>query len=405
MIERNIKRFALDVLHSYSKMLLISGPRQSGKTTFAKQILKNQPQGLYVNWDIFTDQKRIIQEPYFFQNENRDLNNKYLVVFDEIHKYKKWKNYLKGCYDGFGSEFNFMVTGSGRLDLFKKGGDSLFGRYFAIKLFPFTIGELIYPDIDFERFVSRLHHGFESDNCFEIYQKIYTYSGFPEPYIKATNNFYSIWSNERKQTLIRQDIRDAYAIKDISNIEILVALLPSKVGSPLSINSLREDVGAAFDSVKKWLLILEQFYYVFFIRPYSKNLSRSIKKEPKMYLYDWAEVIDEAARFENVVAFHLYKTVHLWNDTGKGRFELYYIRDKEGREVDFMVTKNNTPLFMVECKYSDDEISKNLVYFQLKTRTPFAIQVVHSHGISKKFKYNGFVQYILSADRFLQYLC
>lgn len=404
MIARNIQSFSLSVLSEYNKMLFISGPRQSGKTTFAKHLLEHYT-GLYTNWDVVTDQKRIINDPYFFQNVNRDPNSKFLIIFDEIHTYKKWKNYLKGCYDGFNREFNFIITGSGRLDLFKKGGDSLFGRYFAIKLFPFTVGELIYSQIDVDRFSQGLQQGFSNSDCYEIYQRLFTYSGFPEPYIKRSDSFYTIWSNERKKTLIREDIRNAYAVKDISNIEILAALLPSKVGSALSINSLREDIGAAFDSIKKWLLILEQFYYVFFIRPYSKNVARSIKKEPKVYVYDWVEIDDEAARFENIVAFHLYKTVHLWNDTGKGRFELYYLRDKDGREVDFFVTNNNKPFFMIECKYADEEIPKNLLYFQVKTKTPYAIQVVHKKDTMKKLHHNAMVQYVISADRFLQYLC
>jgi hypothetical protein len=404
MIKRNIEKFGAKVLDEYNKMLFVSGPRQSGKTTFAKAILNKFSQGSYLSWDIINDQKKILNTPYFFENESKDIKKKFLVVFDEIHKYKNWKNYLKGCYDGYNDEYNFIVTGSGRLDLFKKGGDSLFGRYFGVNLFPLSLGELENSFIEPDSFFNYLKEGFDKKQSLENYKQLFNFSGFPEPFLKNDRMFYNLWSNERKKTLIREDIRNAYPVRDISNIEILSNLLPYKVASPLSVNSLREDLSAAFDSIKSWLLLLEQFYYFFSIKPYSKSIFRAIKKEPKIYLYDWAEIEDEAKRFENIVAFHLYKTVLLWKSLGYGNYGLSYIRDKEGREVDFVVTKDDKTVFMAETKFNDENVSKNLLTFQQKTQTQFAIQVVNKKDILKKTSSNGLTQYIISADNFLQYL-
>lgn len=401
IIKRDIYGFAFDVLDKYNKMLFISGPRQSGKTTFSRDMLKKIKQGTYINWDIINDQKKIINDPYFFQKENRNPKKKFLVVFDEIHKYKNWRNYLKGCFDGFGSEFSFIVTGSGRLDLFNKGGDSLFGRYFGVNLFPLSLGELKGGNADFADSLSR---GFGERDSWRTYTQLFDYSGFPEPFLRKDRKFYNLWSNERKRTLIREDIRSAYAVKDISNIEILSNLLPYRIGSPLSINSLREYLNAAFESIKKWLLILERFYYFFSVMPYSKSLSRAIKKEVKVYLYDWVEVEDAAARFENVVAFHLYKAVNLWKSFGYGNFELFYVRDKDGREADFLIVKDGKPYVIIEAKAAEHNVSKNLIFFQQKLKVPFAVQIINESGALKRISSGGCLQYIVSADNFLSCL-
>ncbi len=402
MIKRNITKPMLDILKKHEKIAFVSGPRQTGKTTFSEMILGDFFQGTYVSWDIITDQKRILQNPYFFEEENRDPSKKFLVIFDEIHKYANWKNYLKGCYDKYKKDFAFIATGSGRLDMFTKGGESLFGRYFPLKLLPLSVGELRENEISWKLFEKSFKEGFKTKkNDRKNYEKLFKISGFPETFLKNDIAFYNIWSSERKKTLVREDIRSAYAIREISNIEILSNLLPDKVGSTLSVNSLREDLGVSFDSVKKWLLILEQFYYFFSIPPYSKSISRAIKKEKKIYLYDWVEIDAKPQRFENIVAFHLYKAVSLWKNLGIKNIDLHYIRDKDGREVDFLMTKNKSPYVLIETKYKDTNISKNLLHFQEKTNTPVAIQLVHQAGVYKKTQKNKKTQYIMSTERFL----
>ncbi len=404
MIDRNLYAGARKILNDYGKMLFISGPRQAGKTTLAKKLLEASGQGTYFNWDIINHQKKLIADPYFFEKENRDPARKFMVILDEIHKYGKWKNYLKGAYDAYSADFSFLVTGSGRLDLFKKGGDSLLGRYLPLQLFPLSLGEIIGNEPDWGKFKKSLSTMGKGTGSRKIYRRLLEFSGFPEPYTKQNREFYNMWAQERKKLLIKDDIRSAYAIREISNIEILSNLLPGRVGSPLSINSLREDVNAAFDSIKDWLLILEQFYYLFRLKPFSRRISRSLKKEAKAYLYDWVEVPDEALRFENITAMHLYKAVSLWRALGQANTELFYLRDKEKREADFLLTENGRPFIIIECKHASEEISENMLTFQKKTGVPLAIQLLHKQGVTKKTTLNGQTQWVLSAEHFLELL-
>ncbi|MBI4655483.1 MAG: ATP-binding protein [Elusimicrobia bacterium] len=401
MIERNIRSEAENIIGNYKKMAFISGPRQVGKTTLAKKILKETGQGIYFNWDIITDQKKLIKDPYFFEKENRETKKIFLAVFDEIHKYSKWKNYLKGVYDSYAGEFAFIVTGSGRLDLFKKGGDSLLGRYFSLPLFPLTVGEILGGIPDWNAFKQMLADMPEPSGSRKVYESLIRLSGFPEPFLRDSERFYRMWFQERKTLLIREDIRNAYAIREISNMEVLSNILPERIGSPLSINSLREDVGVSFDTLKAWLLTLSQFYYIFKISPFSKSISRALKKESKIYLYDWVEVPDESFRFENLAAFHIYKAVNLWRVMGQARADLFYLRDKEKREVDFILTENNKPLVLIECKLNEEDFSGNLLSFQNKLEAPFAVQLVNKRGICRKTSRNGFIQWMVSAERFL----
>ena len=404
MINRNLNAAAGKILTGYGKMLFLSGPRQAGKTTLAKKLLEGAGQGTYFNWDTINHQKKLIADPYFFEKENRDPGRKFTVVFDEIHKYHNWKNYLKGAYDAYSKDFSFLVTGSGRLDLFKKGGDSLLGRYLPLQLFPLSLGEILGNEPDWNGFKRSLSDMGTDPGSRKIYQPLFEFSGFPEPYTRQDPEFYNMWAQERKQLLVRDDIRSAYAIREISNIEILANLLPGRVGSPLSINSLREDVSAAFDSVKDWLLILEQFYYLFRLKPFTRSIANSLKKEAKAYLYDWVEVPDEAFRFENLTALHLYKAASLWRALGQADTELFYLRDKQKREADFLLTENGKPAIIIECKQAKEELSDNLLMFQRKTGAPLAIQLVHKPGVLKKMRHNRQTQWVISAECFLKLL-
>lgn len=405
MIPRSVLNTVSTIVERYQKMAFLTGPRQVGKTTLAQGYQKQFAQSFYFNWDDLHHQKMLAKEPYFFEKQNRDPQKPFLVVLDEIHKYARWKNYLKGAFDSFGKEFLFLVTGSGRLDLFKKGGDSLLGRYFSVKLFPLSVGELEASFPSLADFKSRLGEMPEdSKKRRGIYEQLFEMSGFPEPFLKAEKKFYHLWFKERKSLLLREDIRNAAGVREISLLEIFSHLIPDRIGSPLSLNALREDVGVAFETVRDWTLLLEQFYYLFRLTPYSKKVARALRKETKVYLYDWVEVEDAAFRFENMVALHLWKAVTLWQDQGEEALSLHYLRDKDRREVDFVLVHKKTPFCLIECKSAAEDLSPSLVYFQNKLKVPMAVQLVHQPGVCKKMKDGNLTRWIVSADRWLALL-
>lgn len=374
-----------DEISAEKSMILLAGPRQCGKTTFADMVSSNFTNNLYFNWDVVTDKRMLIEDPFFFQNIVRKDDSRPLVVLDEIHKYKDWKNYLKGVYDRFHAEFLFMITGSGRLDLYQKGGDSLAGRYYLFHMWPFTLAELNASGTTFKCFRSD-----PTQLCTEgtvalesTWKRLADFSGFPEPYLAGKDRTYRRWSATYHRQLIREDIRDLSGIKHINEIEILFSLLPSKVASPLSIPSLSTDMRVAYNTVKSWLDILERFYLTFSISPWTAQISRAIHKERKVYLFDYASIEDAGAKFENMVAFELYRAVSNWNDMGWGDFGLHYIRTKEGREVDFLVSENGKPMFLVDAKYGDSKPSKNLIRFMSGLNVPGIQLLNHADGFKR----------------------
>lgn len=403
MRKRTIEKYLDKYLKSYGKMVFLSGPRQVGKTTLTMSYMEENGGGTYFNWDIMTDQKKFVKNPYFFEEENQTPGN--IVILDEIHKYSRWKNYLKGVFDKFGKNFSFIVTGSGRLDLFKKGGDSLLGRYLTLPLFPFSVSELSEGFTVFGDFLNFLNEGLPNKKMSDdVYDSLFELSGFPDPLLRGDKSFYNIWKGERAKLLFREDIRDATKIREISQLEILSHLIADKIGSPLSINSLREDVGVAFETVRDWIKVLSQFYYLFQIRPYAGSLSRTLRKETKVYLFDWAEIDDVPIRFENFVAVHLLKATKTWKSTGEGDIGLRYIRDKEKREVDFVITEKNKPVCLIEVKVNDENLSTNLLFYQDKLNVPVAVQLLHKKGVCKRLSRGNRLQWIVSADRFFEIL-
>ena len=405
MIERTSAAIVKEVIEQDNKMAFVSGPRQVGKTTLAKRYKELFGQGLYLNWDNVAHQKRILTDPLFFERENRDPGKPFLLVFDEIHKYGRWKNYLKGAYDDYKDEFRFLITGSGRLELFKKGGDSLLGRYFSVPLFPLSLGELVGKLTPFSEFIEGLDNPPPSTKeGIERYHHLFRFSGFPEPFVRGTTAFYNRWFSEHKTLLIREDIRDATAIREISLMEHLAHLIPERIGSPLSLNALKEDVGVAFETIRDWLLVLGQFFYLFRVAPFSGRLARTLRKESKLYLFNWVEIENEGFRFENLVALHLLKATRIWKATGEAHLDLNYIRDKEKREVDFVLSEKGRPFCLIECKVSGESLSPGLIYFQKKLKVPHAFQVVHQPGICKKLRTEGLTQWVISADRWLSAL-
>lgn len=410
MLVRTLGRHIDHLFKAYGKMVFLSGPRQVGKTTLAKAYAAERGGAQYFNWDVLSDQRRMANAPYFFSESEPDVSaagRPGLVVFDELHKYARWKAYLKGAYDAFVPQYQFLVTGSGRLDLFKRGGDSLVGRYLSVPLFPLSVGELTGRLPTWDQFVAGLEAvpvARRTDS--DAYRTLALVGGFPEPFLRQERSFYELWSAERRVALVREDVRDATRIRDLSLLEMLTHLLPERVGSPLSINALREDLGLAFETVRDWLGVLGQFYYLFTLLPYSGRLTRALRKEAKVYLHDWAELDDPARRFENLVAAHLLKAVRTWNAMGAGGLDLWYVRDKEKHEVDFLITRKNRPQLLVEAKLADEEPSPHLRYFQERLRVPIAVQLLGRPGVLRRLGTRSGEPplWVASADRWLAML-
>lgn len=383
------KRYLTDYIYDdlLEKMVLIGGPRQVGKTTLAKYIGENYFKSYcYMNWDYREDRKNIIK--YQFKGDAK------LLIFDEIHKYKDWKNYLKGVFDVYHERFKILVTGSARLDIYRKGGDSLMGRYHYYRLHPFTLAEFIEKKnkINISRELL-----FESLSLKEEIDNLMKFGGFPEPFLEQKDRNLRRWHNERVDRLVKEDIRDIRNIRELSSLQLLVDILPEKVGSLLSINSLREDLEVTHKTISFWMDLLERFYYHFRIHPFTHSKIRSLKKEAKLYLWDWSEIKDNPAKIENIIASHLLKLCHFLNDGEGYRLNLHYVRDRDGREVDFLITENNRPWFAVEVKSSSKKISKNLNYFSERLDIPFLYQVVSDENVDF---IKGKVR-VISIDKFL----
>lgn len=350
------------------KMVFIGGPRQVGKTTLAEYISREyfkNPQ--YLNWDDRQDRKDIIEARFKSEAD--------IVVFDEIHKYKNWKNHVKGIFDKNKHRFKIIVTGSARLDTYRRGGDSLMGRYRYYRLHPFSIAESLGRENSAEPLGEP---GFrDAGGKSEARgRELLKFGGFPEPFLKKDDATLRRWHNERTERLVREDIRDLTNIKEISSVQLLTDMLTERVGSLLSANSLREDLQVSHKTVSSWLEALERLYYSFRLYPFHHTRIRSLRKEPKLYLWDWSQAEEPSAAAENMVASHLLKFCHFLKDSMGYRTELNYLRDLEGREVDFIVSENGRPWFAVEVKTSEAKPSKHLLYFSEKMKIPLSYQVL-----------------------------
>lgn len=327
------------------KMVFVAGPRQVGKTTLARSL----PGAIagYLNWDNAEHRTRILA---------RELPSAKLWIFDEIHKYRRWRNYLKGLYDTRRSGQRILVTGSARLDLYRFSGDSLQGRYHMLRLHPLSVAEL----------------GLQRPAEFLDLLKL---GGFPEPYFTGNETEARRWSREYRSRLVSEDVTSLERVQDLGQLELMMMRLPELVGSPLSVNALREDLQVSHKTVSSWLAILERLYAVFLLLPFGAARIRAVKKAQKHYQLDWSLVDSDGARFENLVACHLLKWVHYLQDTQGRELELRYFRDTDGREVDFVVTDKGTPILLVECKWSDADIDKGLRYLRGKYPNADAWQV------------------------------
>ncbi|MBI5299108.1 MAG: ATP-binding protein [Deltaproteobacteria bacterium] len=315
-------------------MVFMGGPRQVGKTTLALRFTRNKTG--YLNWDIDEHRELILK---------RELPNSPIWIFDEIHKYRSWRNYLKGLYDKNKGQREMLVTGSAKLDYYRRGGDSLQGRYHYLRLHPLSTAEL----------------SVKSQNDFV---NLMTLGGFPEPFFVGTEVDAKRWSREYRSRLIQDDLASLERIHDVGNLELLLIHLPELVGSPLSINALREDLHVSFKTVANWLEILERLYAIFRLSPFGAAKIRAVKKEQKHYHFDWTLIRDNGVKFENLVACHLIKWVHFREDTRGDDIELRYFRDIDGREVDFVIVENKKPVLAIECKYDDVSLHRGLIYFK-----------------------------------------
>ena len=350
----NRNRYLEPVLASVlpRKMVFLGGPRQVGKTTLALSLLgkgADERHPAYFNWDnpLAAGRVRRLEFP----------PSEPLLILDEIHKYARWRNLVKGICDTEKSRRRILVTGSARLDYYRKGGDSLANRYRYFRLHPFSLGELsaspTKSDVD----------------------TLLRFGGFPEPFLLQDERELRIWQRDRVSRVVRDDLRDLEHVREISLVEHLVELLPSRVGSPLSIKSLREDLEVDHKTVDRWLTVLENLYLCFRISPFGAPKIRAVKKERKLYLWDWSMTPEGGPRFENLVASQLLKYCHFLEDTEGYAMELRFLRDTDQREVDFVVLKNRKPIFAVECKSGDRAVSPAIRYFAERTSIPRFFQV------------------------------
>ncbi len=348
------------------KMVFVAGPRQVGKTTLARRVLASSGAGIYLNWDNRGDRKEI--------RAARWPAGPAAVALDEIHKWRGWKGWLKGEFDKHRGAISFLVTGSARLDIYRRGSDSLQGRYHHYRLHPFS---------QIEGGGERPSSGPEPGRALtfgagsaETLGALVQFGGFPEPFLAQSARAHRRWQKERLERVVREDVRDLDTVRDLSSLELLADLLPDRVASPLSLNALREDLEVSHRALTHWIDVLERLYYVVRVRPFESAKVRSLRRLPKAYLWDWSEVAAPGPRAENLVAMHLLKLCHFLQDHDGHRVDLHYLRDRTGREVDFLVTHNRKPWFAVEVKLSETAIDRSLLYFRDRLRIPFTYQVV-----------------------------
>ena len=356
------------------QMVFLEGPRQVGKTTISKTAADLSANFIYLNWDNDEDQQFIMGDIENLLTKfdlHQPQKEKAILVLDEIDKYKHWRNYLKGFYDKQSEILKFIVTGSSKMNIYRTTGDSLMGRYFSYRVHPLSVAELINPNI-----LSTEIRAPKKLNK-EVFENLIQFSGYPEPFIKQSDAFYRRWSKLRMEQLFTIDIQQLTRIHEIAQIKFLASILKNQVSSLLNYSQFSKAVRVSNDTIINWINTLASFYYCFNLYPWTKNINRSLLKQPKLYLWDWSLISDAGARNENFVACHLLKAIQLWQDQGLGEYGLYFLRNKEKQEVDFVVTKENKPWFLVEVKTSNNKsISESLHYFQKMTGASHAFQVV-----------------------------
>jgi len=357
-------------LAAYRQMAFVCGPRQVGKTTTCGLSATKT-----LNWDLLEDRQLILEGPRSLEDSLQLLalsKTPDILLFDELHKYPAWKQFLKGFYDAFSRDLKIIVTGSSRLDTYRRVGDSLMGRYFLYRMHPFSVAELLDTSLPSPENILRP----QTSLLEEDFQALWTFGGFPDPYLERDKRFSQRWQKLRRQQLIREDLRDLTQIQYVDQFEVFTRLLEERSGEQVIFSKLAADVRVSVETVRQWITTLENLHHGFLVRPWFKNVARSLRKEPKWYLRDWSTISDPGQRAETFIACHLLKAVDGWNDLGLGEFQLAYLRDKNKREVDFIVIRDGNPWFLAEVKLSKTHVSDSLRYFQDQLQLPFAFQVV-----------------------------
>lgn len=380
MKRRSLAQPITELAFGARKMALVSGPRQCGKTTLAKMLLRKRKAGLYRNWDQLEFRREWAMNPSAIIPPAGGEGTA-LVVLDEIHKDRRWKRNLKGVFDTLPAPCDILVTGSARLGVYMKGSDSLLGRYFSFRLHPFSIRELggpdvVGPDEALEALFDRRHRPARS--LPERLEAMMAYGPFPEPLLAQDARRARLWRRNRQELVIREDLRDLSRLPELGRVEMMVSLLPERVGSLFSLASVARDIEASIHTVKRWLDYLKQLYYLFEVKPYTRSIPRSLRREGKIYLWDYSGIPDKAARFENLVACHLLKACHFWTDTGYGQFDLFYLRNKDKREIDFLIVRDGHPWLPVEVKLTDTQPSENWPWFARFLTCKRGLQLVAS---------------------------
>ncbi|HEU5280911.1 MAG TPA: ATP-binding protein [Gammaproteobacteria bacterium] len=402
---RYLESSLVDICFKAEKMAFVSGPRQCGKTTMAKLLLKNRGDGAYFNWDEITFRRQWIKDPHLLIPKTIN-HTKPLIILDELHKAKLWKRTLKGLYDTQDSQCDIIVTGSARLNVYRKGSDSLLGRYYHFRLHPFSVAELLKhnPSMPEDLIAALKSKPKLPTKAEHALQRLYHYGPFPEPLFAENPKTLNLWRRNRIEKIIREDLRDLSRLPELSQVEMLTSLLPERASQPLSIKSLSEDLEVAYTTIKRWLNYLSELYYFYTIKPYSKSLARALKKENKIYLWDWSEIENEGARFENLIASHLLKYCDYMTDTGVGHFELRHLKNKEKLEIDFLILRDKKIYLPVEVKLSDEQPSTSWSKFMPQLHCEFGIQVVMKPNVYKTHEYDNYTITVMSAASFLQLL-
>ena len=401
-----MQRYLLDELREHylknRQMLFLSGPRQVGKTTVARHLRDLFPASGYFNWDNPDHRMTILDGPEEIAGRlglDRMLAETPFCAFDELHKYQHWRNFLKGFFDEYENRVHILVTGSAHLDAFRRAGDSLMGRYFPYTLHPLSVAECARSAAG-EALLQMPGHVDE-----DLWRGLWRFGGFPEPFLKSEQRFYTRWRKLRTEQLFREDLRDLTRIQELGQVEMLAVVLRNRIGQLTSFTKLAGEIRVSVDTIRRWIATLESLYYCFSVRPWYKNVTRALRKEPKYYLWDWSQVDEPGARAENLVASALLKAVHWWTQSGHGNFDLHFIRDKEKREVDFLVTRDQQPWFMVEVKTSGKaRLSESLALFQSQTGTEHAFQLAFDLGYVERDCFEHYKPIIVPARTFLAQL-